>query len=99
VDSGAFSFMSYLVAGMGVWSIGRKPSALQSAPVKTAITPRCASAGAVAMRRMRACACGERTIAAWSSPAICTSALKRPWPVSSRASSLRASGLPMVTAK
>ena len=44
--------------------IGFRPSASQSVPVSTASTPGTASAAAVSIERMSACACGERTIAA-----------------------------------
>ena len=44
--------------------IGLRPSATKSAPVSTAITPGTALALSFAMPRMRAWACGERTITA-----------------------------------
>ena len=48
----------------GLCGTGFRPSARQSAPVKTASTPGLAPALSVAMARMRAWACGERTITA-----------------------------------
>ena len=52
------------VAGTGRCGIGRSPSAAASSLVKTAITPAVCSALAASMRRIRACACGERTMQA-----------------------------------
>ena len=87
--------MSNLVCGTGVCGIGFIPSAAQSAPVNTPSTPGIALAALVSMRTIRACGCGERTIAAWVSPSMLKSSVKRPLPVSSRASSLRRIGWPI----
>src|SRR3954470_8989146 len=46
------------------------------------------------MRAMRACACGERTNAAYRAPGQATSSVKVPSPRSSRASSRRGSARP-----
>ena len=91
----AVSFMSYFVLGRGSCGIGASSSARQSAPVKTPSTPGMARALVVSILRMRACGWGERTIAANVSPASLKSSLKRPWPVTRRASSWRGIGLPM----
>jgi hypothetical protein len=52
--------------GTGRCDIALSPSATRSAPVNTASTPGLASAAAVSMRAMHACACGERTIDAYA---------------------------------
>jgi len=91
----ACSFMSYLVLGSGSCGMAPSPSARQSAPVKTPSTPGIAVARLASIPRMRACACGERSITAQAWPSTLKSSLKRPWPVMSRASSLRTRGLPM----
>src|SRR5712664_327836 len=71
------------------------PSARKSAPVSTAITPGAARARAASIPAMRACACGERTMAAYTWPGRLTSSLKHPLPVSRRESSLRKTGIPI----
>ena len=50
---------------------------------------------ALSIDTMRACACGERTIAACAWPGKLKSSVKRPCPVTSRASSWRGMGWPM----
>jgi hypothetical protein len=60
----AVSFMSKLVDGTGECGMGLSASATQSAPVSTSSTPFIAFALLVSMRTIRACGCGERTIAA-----------------------------------
>src|ERR1041384_4556795 len=88
--------MSNFVDGIGEWSTGRKPSAAQSAPVKTPSTPGAFIALSIEIVLIRACAWGERTIAAYAWPSSCRSSVKRPAPVRKRASSLRASGWPII---
>jgi hypothetical protein len=61
----AVSFMSKCVEGTGECGMGFSASALQSSPVSTSSTPFIAFAAPVSIRTMRACGCGERTIAAW----------------------------------
>jgi hypothetical protein len=46
------------------------PSVIMSEPLKTATTPGAARAALASMRPMRACASGERTICAQSSPGL-----------------------------
>jgi hypothetical protein len=87
--------MSNFVDGIGEWSTGRKPSAAQSAPVRTPSTPGAFIASSIEILLIRACAWGERTIAAYAWPSSCRSSVKRPAPVRKRASSLRASGWPI----
>src|SRR6266516_1212321 len=91
----ACSFMSYLVFGSGSWGMAASPSAWQSTPVNTPNTPGIALACAASIPRMRACGCGERSITAQAWPSRLKSSLKRPWPVTSRSSSLRVIGLPI----
>src|SRR5579871_616063 len=92
---GACSFMSNLVFGTGSCGSGASLSAAQSAPVNTPSTPGIVLAAAVPIPTMRACGCGERTIAAYAWPSRLKSSVKRPRPVTSRSSSLRGKGLPM----
>ena len=70
-------------AGHGFWM-----SAMSAAEI-TASTPGSASAAVASMRRMRAWACGLRTMAACATPGISRSSTNVPRPVSSRASSRR----------
>src|SRR5262249_34881382 len=91
----ACSFMSYLVFGSGSWGMAASPSARQSTPVNTPSTPGIALACTASMPRMRACACGERSITAWPCPSTLNSSLKGPRPATSRSSSLRGIGLPI----
>ena len=67
-----------------------------SAPVSTPTTPSMVSAALASQPRMRACACGERTIAAWQ--ALATggwSSMNVPRPVSKRPSSTRDTDWPI----
>jgi hypothetical protein len=59
-------------------------SRARSAPVNTATMPGDASAAAVSIDRMRACACVDRTITACVWPGTFTSLWKRPSPRKSR---------------
>jgi hypothetical protein len=65
------------------------------APVKMPSTPGMDLARAASIAPMRACGWGERTIAAQASPSRWKSSLKRPRPVTRRASSVRTRGLPI----
>ena len=73
--SGARIISSWGFPGIGLCVTGFTPSAAASPPVKTAITPGVASAAAISMRPMRACACGERTKAVYAWPGRLTSSL------------------------
>ena len=92
---GAVSFISYRVDGTGLWAIGARPSARQSAPVKTPKVPDIVLAASALTRTIRACGYGERTMTAYACPSIWKSSLKRPVPVSKRRSSLRSRGCPI----
>src|SRR5262245_51107533 len=71
------------------------PSAAISSPVKMPRTPGTASAAAMSIDRMRACACGERNTYACAWPGRFTSLTKRPWPRTRRGSSKRGTAWPM----
>src|SRR6185295_13324160 len=67
-----------------------------SLPMTTAITPGRSTAALTSMVRIRACACGERSMAAWRMPATGSrSSMNRALPVRSAASSLRGSARPI----
>src|SRR3974390_3269847 len=91
---GAVSFMSSRVFGTGSCGMAPSPSAAQSVPVYTPSTPGIASALALSIERMRACGCGERTIAAQAWPSKLKSSVNCPFPTTSRASSVRGMGCP-----
>ena len=65
-----------------------------SAPVSTAATPGRAAAALASTTTMRACACGLRSMAAWSRPGAPRSSMKRPRPATRRRSSFSGSGAP-----
>jgi len=92
---GPESFISYRVDGTGLCGIGPRPSARQSAPVKTPKVPDIVLAASALTRTIRACGYGERTMTAYACPSIWKSSLKRPVPVSKRRSSLRSRGCPI----
>src|SRR5260370_14260334 len=91
----ACRFMSYLVWGSGSCGRAPSPSARQSAPVNTQSPTGIAVALLASMPRMRACACGERSITAQAWPSTLKSSLKRPRPGMGRASSVRRRGVSM----
>ena len=69
--------------------------AATSAPVRTVTTSGIESAAAASRETISACACGERSTAAWAVPGRSpTSSAKRPRPVSSAASSTRSTARP-----
>src|SRR5262245_22268753 len=82
------------VTGQAMGS-GAVQSSASSAPENAATTPSAARAFVRSTPRMRACAYGLRTTAIQTMPGIVMSSTKLPWPVSSRASSLRGTEVPM----
>src|SRR3989442_5677594 len=75
---------------------GSELTPVMSLPVKTATTPGCRSAAAVSIFRMRACACGLRTNAAYVTPGSFKSSTYWPRPVMKRGSSRRLIDFPNI---